>query len=155
MLIPGASAPDIQLPDLDGDHFNLREALSQGPVLVVFFKVSCPTCQMTFPYLQRLADALSTNAQIIAISQDDAGDSREFHQRVGVSMRTLIEAAPGFEASNAYGIDHVPSMFLIEQDGTISLSADGFHKLVMEHLGGVFGIQMFGERDAIPDMRPG
>jgi peroxiredoxin len=44
MLQPGVSAPDISLPGLDGSAWNLREALLHGPVVLAFFKISCPTC---------------------------------------------------------------------------------------------------------------
>ena len=34
----------------------------------------------------------------------------------------------GYPASNAYGIAHVPSLFLVERDGTIAWSLEGFNK---------------------------
>ena len=34
--------------------FELKER--DTPVLLAFFKITCPTCQLAFPYLQRLAD---------------------------------------------------------------------------------------------------
>jgi Peroxiredoxin len=45
MLAPGRPAPDFRLPDLQGAETSLDQLLPHGPVLVVFFKVSCPTCQ--------------------------------------------------------------------------------------------------------------
>jgi peroxiredoxin len=155
MLAPGTSAPSIELPDLEANVFSLADALRGGPVVLVFFKVSCPTCQMTFPYLQKLADSRNTSAQLIAISQDDAGDSREFRQRLGVSMRTLLDAGPLYKASNAYRIDSVPSFFVIETDGTIALAFDGFNKSALEQVGRLFGVEMFHETDRVPALRPG
>ncbi len=155
MIAPGTPAPDIELPDLDGAPFELRNALQRGPVLLAFFKISCPTCQMTFPFLQRLADGPSAGAQLIAISQDSAEDSREFQQRLGLTMRTLLDAKPGYQASNAYGISNVPSLFLIESDGTISVAADGFHKAALEEMSKPFGIALFREIDRVPPFRPG
>ena len=155
MILPGNKAPDIDLPDLDGTTFQLREALAEGPVVLAFFKISCPTCQMTFPYLQRLADAQTAGAQLIAISQDTAEDSREFQQRLGVSMRTLIDARPVYAASNAYGISNVPSLFVVECDGTISAATDGFNRAAIEDIGRLFGVTPFRETDHVPAMRPG
>jgi len=37
--------------------------------VLAFFKIDCPTCQLTFPYLQRMADR--GQRRIVAISQDD------------------------------------------------------------------------------------
>ena len=155
MILPGNKAPDINLPDLDGMTFQLREALAQGPVVLAFFKISCPTCQMTFPYLQRLVDAQTAGAQLIAISQDSEEDSREFQQRLGISMRTLIDARPLYAASNAYGISSVPSLFVVECDGTISAAADGFNRAAIEDIGHLFGAVPFRETDHVPALRPG
>jgi peroxiredoxin len=159
MLGPGASAPDINLQDLDGAAWSLRQALRQGPVVLAFFKISCPTCQMTFPFLQRLADSPAdlkkTTPQLIAISQDDAQDSREFQQRYGVSMPTLLDAPPRYAASNAYGIITVPSIFVIEQNGRIASAEDGFNKAAIEKLGQLFHVAPFRENDHVPSLRPG
>jgi peroxiredoxin len=156
MLSTGALAPAIRLPDLNGDIRTLGEALKDGPVLLVFFKISCPTCQLTFPFLQRLADeGFSASPQLIAISQDDIPGSREFQERFGVSMPTLIDAARTFPASNAYRIASVPSLFLIEPDGKISAALEGFNKAALQKLGERFHVAPFRETDSVPDSRPG
>ena len=53
----GTTAPDFSLPTIDGKQFSLREALTHGPVVAAFFKISCPTCQYAFPFLQRIYEA--------------------------------------------------------------------------------------------------
>lgn len=155
MLRPGDSAPDINLPDLDGAAWNLREALRQGPVVIAFFKISCPTCQLTFPFLQRLADSTASGPKLIAISQDDAPDTHEFRQRFGISMPTLTDAPPRYSASNAYRITSVPSIFAIETDGKIASAIEGFNKAELEKLGKRFGASPFRETDRVPALRPG
>jgi peroxiredoxin len=155
MLPAGVVAPEISLPDLDGAPWSLREALRHGPVVVAFFKISCPTCQLTFPFLQRLADASNGGPQLIAISQDDAPDSREFLQRFGISMPTLIDAPPHYSASSTYRITSVPSVFTVEADGKISSSVEGFNKAELEKLGQRFRAVPFRESDRVPALRPG
>jgi peroxiredoxin len=155
MLQPGVSAPDINLPDLNGAAWSLRDALREGPVVLAFFKVSCPTCQMTFPFLQRLAAPGNVGSQLIAISQDNAPDSREFQQRLGLSMRTLIDAPPAYSASNTYEITSVPSIFTIETDGGITSAVEGFNKAELKKLGRRFHVVPFLESDRVPDLQPG
>jgi peroxiredoxin len=155
MLRPGDSAPDVNLPDLDGAAWSLREALRHGPVVLAFFKISCPTCQMTFPFLQRLADFPGSGPQLVAISQDDVPDTREFHQRFGVSMPTLTDAPPRYPAGNAYRITSVPSIFVIETDGKVASAVEGFNKAELEKLGQRFGVSPFREGDRVPALRPG
>ena len=50
-LSAGKTAPTFQLATTTGERLSLPEALADGPVLLAFFKVSCPTCQFTFPFL--------------------------------------------------------------------------------------------------------
>jgi peroxiredoxin len=155
MLQPGALAPDIDLPDLNGGRWALREGLEHGPVVLAFFKISCPTCQLTLPFLQRFIDGRDGGPQLIAISQDDAPDTHEFQQRFGVSMPTLLDAPPRYSASNAYGITSVPSIFLVEPDGKIASVMDGFNKDGLEKLGHIFQMTPFRESDRVPSLRPG
>lgn len=155
MLQPGVPAPDINLTDLDGASWSLSEALANGPVVLAFFKISCPTCQLTFPFLQRLAVSSNGGPQLIAISQDDVRDSRDFQQRFGLSMLTLIDAPPRYSASNAYGITSVPSVFTIGTDGKIASAVEGFNKAELEKLGIRFGVAPFQEHERVPALRPG
>ena len=54
MLQVGKSAPHFELAAIDGKSYSLQEGLKRGPVLAAFFKVNCPTCQYTLPFLERL-----------------------------------------------------------------------------------------------------
>ena len=49
----GALAPEFAWPAIDGKTYALKKALEGGPLLAAFFKVGCPTCQFTFPFLER------------------------------------------------------------------------------------------------------
>ena len=154
MLATGEQAPDIQLPDLNGSSWSLAQALKNGPVILAFFKIACPTCQLTFPFLQRLADA-SPSTLLMAVSQDDTPETREFHHRLGVSIPTILDTARTWPASNAYQITSVPSLFVIEPNGTISFAIEGFSKAAIEKLGERFGGSPFRESDRVPALRPG
>ena len=114
----GVRAPAFRLIGLDGSTRTLEDILAAGPALLAFFKISCPVCQLTAPYLERLA---ANNAiQVIGISQDDAGATRGFMQRYGATFPALLDlSSENYPASNAYGITSVPSLFLLERDGTI------------------------------------
>jgi peroxiredoxin len=128
MLSPGSPAPRFTLQDLDGKPYPLAEMLARGPVLLALFKISCPVCQMTLPFLDRIA---SGSLQIVAISQNDASSTRRFQTRFGVTLLTLLDREEeGYPVSNALGITHVPSLFLVEPDGIVSLAIEGFVKKI-------------------------
>jgi thiol-disulfide isomerase/thioredoxin len=111
-------------------------------VVAAFFKISCPVCQFTFPFLERLhktyggtgsiqSPAGNNAATFLAVSQDDALDTREFCTGYGITFPALIDAEP-YAISNAYGLTNVPSVFLISPDGTVKLTSIGFDKTKLE-----------------------
>ena len=72
-LTVGTKAPEFELTTLDGKRFVLSEVLSRGPVVLAFFKVSCPVCQFAFPYLERLHKAYRQQGYtLVGVSQNDA-----------------------------------------------------------------------------------
>jgi len=156
-LTAGQRAPDFRLADLaGGSEKTLNELLAAGPVLLAFFKVSCPTCQYTLPFLDRIHRGAKGATRLFAVSQDDAESTREFHQEFGITMPTLLDSARfGYPASNAYGLSHVPSMFLIERDGTISWSLIGFNRKELAALGEKLGVQPFKPSEQVPEMKSG
>jgi peroxiredoxin len=153
-------APEFDLPSLAGGRQTLQELLAAGPVLLAFFKVTCPTCQFTFPFLERIHRGRSGGSpQIVAISQDDARATTEFNRKYQITLPTLLDPhEPGsirYPASNAYGITHVPTLFLVEQDGRISRSVSGFDKLELLELARIFGTEVFTPHDRVPVYQPG
>ncbi|SRR5579871_699617 len=150
----GAAAPSFKLKVLEGDALTLQEILARGPALLAFYKVSCPVCQLTFPYLERLG--VSSKIQVIGISQDDESSTRAFNQRYGVTFPTLLDSCKeGYPASNAFGITSVPALFLVEPGGEVSRAVAGFSKRDMESLGERAGVKTFRPEDNVPEWKAG
>jgi peroxiredoxin len=128
LLRAGKSAPHFQLLTTKGERLSLPEALVRGPVLLAFFKVSCPTCQFTFPFLQRLYVQLrEQGVQVWGIVQGKAEDGARFAATFRVTFPILIDDSP-YKISRAYGLTHVPTLFLVQPDGRIEISGEGFCK---------------------------
>jgi peroxiredoxin len=158
LLETGSRAPGFRLSRLGageaGGEATLAELTVRGRVLLVFFKVTCPVCQLTLPFLERMhaAGALA----ICGISQNDARDTRDFNSYFGVTFPTLLDAGDeDFPASNAYGISSVPSMFLVEPDGVLSRVIVGWNKMDMEALGAVAGMTLFRPEENVPAWKAG
>ncbi len=158
----GDTAPDFELNDTQGKRVSLREALSRGPVVAAFFKVSCPTCQFTFPFLQRLFQTYgSDHATFLAISQDDAADTREFCAEYGVGFTALVDEE-GYPVSNEYGLTNVPTFYLISPSGTVQVDSVGFGKKALEQIAqelarfqGRAAVPLFKPGEVVPDAKPG
>jgi peroxiredoxin len=145
-----------------GKPFSLQESLARGPVLLAFFKVGCPTCQFTFPFLERIHQQLrSSGVQILGIVQDSAADATGFARTYGVTFPVLVDA-PAYKVSRAYGLTHVPSLFLIKADGVVEMFSDGFSKAdllaIHKSLAGLLSATppaLFLPTERIPDYKPG
>jgi peroxiredoxin len=158
MLRTGVKAPTFTLDDLAGGQRSLKAILEHGPVLLALYKISCPVCQLTMPYLERIAagGANSGSLQVIGISQDDERATRRFLKSYGITMPTLLDREEDeYPVSNAFGITHVPSLFLVEADGTISHTVGGFCKRDLEALGRRAGVEPFGAEDHVPEWKAG
>jgi peroxiredoxin len=161
-LPAGAMAPEFLLKTVDGVQMSLAKALKKGPVLAAFFKVNCPTCQFTFPFLERIFETFGNSRFTLwGISQNSASDTREFCKELGIKFPTLVDAA-GYPASNEYGLTNVPTLFLISPDGKVRLSSVGFVKADLEIMAaeaaratGKPASPLFRPGEVIPDSKPG
>lgn len=128
-LTIGTKAPEFALKALDGNRFVLSDDLSKGPVVLAFFKVSCPTCQYAFPFLGRLYKAYGgKHVKLLGVSQNDAKETAAFAKQFGVTFPILLDDTEKYPVSNAYGLTNVPTIFWIAQDGEIELSSVGWVK---------------------------
>jgi peroxiredoxin len=158
----GKIAPQFQLATTTGERLSLLEALAHGPVLLAFFKVSCPTCQFTFPLLQRLYQQLGEqNVQIWGVVQDRAQDGAKFAATFGLTFPILVDDSP-YRVSRAYGLTHVPSLFLVKPDGYIEVFSEGFCKAevvsIQESLAKALSAtppELLLPTERIPEYKPG
>lgn len=154
LLDAGVRAPEFRLPRLDGGEATLQELIANGPVLLAFFKISCPICQLTFPFLERIHQP--GLLPVYGISQNDAEDTREFNQEFGVTFPVLLDSEDsGFPVSNDYGISSVPTMFLVERDGRISHVFEGWRRQEIEWLGEKAGVRPIRQGESVPAWKAG
>jgi peroxiredoxin len=163
-LEAGVHAPEIELQDTEGRRFSLKEARGKGPVVAAFFKVSCPVCQLAFPYLDRIFQAYEKSGKFtfVGVSQDNASDTRAFNRQFGVSFPVLLDPAGKYPASNAYRLTNVPTVFLISPEGEIEFSTVSWSKADVEQLGRRLANisdlaveQIFRSGEKVPEFKPG
>jgi peroxiredoxin len=162
-LTAGKSAPDFTLQTMDGKQFSLRDALTRAPVVVAFFKISCPVCQYTFPFLERIYKAHGEkNVTIVGISQNEKKDTAAFVKEYGLTFPMLLDDTKSYPASNAYGLTNVPSIFWIAQDGEIEIASVGWDRKDIEEINqkaakinGDGPKPVFRENEQVPDFRAG
>lgn len=153
-LQTGGQAPDAPLRTLDGEALTAASLWAEGPVVIAFYKASCPTCQLALPFLERLR---AGGARVYCVAQDDAATARAFNAEFDMrAMPTLLDpAGDGYPASNAFGINFVPSIFLVGPGGAILWDSAGFLRAGLERLGERLGIAVFHDGDIVPAAKGG
>src|SRR3954468_3506279 len=162
-LATGGRAPEFELKTLAGKRFSLSEELTRGPVVLAFFKVSCPTCQYALPFLARLYKAYaSKGVTLVGVSQNDAKETAAFAREFGITFPILLDDTHAYPASNACGLTNVPTIVWVAQDGEIEISSVGWVKADFESInrrmaeaGKIAPASVFQRGEDVRDFRAG
>jgi len=154
-LSPRTKAPELALSTVSGKPFVLSEALIRGPLVLAFFKVSCPTCQYAFPYFDRIYQAHKTDpVTFVGVSQDNLKDTEAFIKQYGVTFPVLLEDTKKYKVSNSYGLTNVPTVFLVSRDQEIEMTIVGWSRVEVEELNTQLSM-MAPDQQTVPIFRVG
>jgi cytochrome c biogenesis protein CcmG, thiol:disulfide interchange protein DsbE len=161
-LTPGKTAPDFSLEGIDGKNYSLNDERKSKLVLAAFYKKSCPVCQLTFPFLERIGKAYAGSSfEVLGIAQDEPHEAEQFAEEFQLSFPIVVDEEP-YKVSSAYGLTNVPSIFLIDRDGKILHTLVGFDKAgLIETSMSIAGklhqpaAPVFTKADNVPDFKPG
>jgi peroxiredoxin len=157
-LDPGKPFPSIALRDEEGQPARVPV----GETLFAFFKTTCPTCELAWPYLDRIGKiAEGGSLSLLAVSQDDPQATRRFYEDLGVAIPTLYDGEP-WAASEAVGLTAVPAFFVVGRDGNLRDAVIGFQRHKMEEFAALAADRAGGRRAAlyrrgerVPEFKPG
>ena len=163
MLQAGERAPRFRLNRLEGGvEFDLDRELEKGPVMVVFLKRSCPTCRFATPLLERAARKIAGDrGQMLLVLQEMPWEGRQFVEEFDLRVGVALDEAP-YPVSGAFGVSFVPSAFLIDCDGSVSLASESFERDVLAEMthrlakaNGVPPAPFHLTEEQVPIFRPG
>jgi peroxiredoxin len=100
----GHQAVDFQLPNVKGGALSLRTALSEGPVVLSFYRGSwCPFCSLELNALQaRLPEIIARGARLVAISPEKPDSSLSHTKKLQLEFDVLTDA--GNHTARGYGL---------------------------------------------------
>jgi peroxiredoxin len=148
---PGDRAPTFILPDIASGE-DVTNPWTGGPVVLAFFKVTCPVCQMAAPKVQALADG---GLHVVGIGEDPPAALAAYADRYGQAVQTLSEPRP-YRVSDAYGLTTVPTLVLVGADGVVQDTVVGWDRAKWNALATVAGgPPVSKEGDGLPSFRPG
>lgn len=163
-IVAGNIAPNFSLKSLDKKEFSLSAALEKGPALLAFFKIGCPVCQFTFPFLERLYQRYkNSDLTFVGISQNGPEKTAAFNKEYGVTFPVLLDPEEKrYVVSNAYGLTMVPTILLVDTGGSVLVSSMGFVKADLESIANrlaervkIARAPLFLPADSVPANRPG
>ena len=124
---------DFELKSTDGKTYRSAQQREEGLLLVIFFKISCSTCRMTLPFVERLYERYANGKfQIWGLSQDNAGDTAGFARELGLKFPLLIDQ--GLALTEAYRLEKVPDLYLMGADEKILRSTHCFDASALNEL---------------------
>jgi peroxiredoxin len=148
---PGDQARSFTLPDATTGE-PVADPWRDGPVVLAFFKVTCPVCQLAAPKVQALADG---GARVVAIGQDPPPRLTAFAERYGQRVTTLSEPPP-YLVAGAYGVSAVPTLFLVDAEGIVVDAVGGWDRAGWNRVAAAAGARPVSrEGDGLPSFRPG
>ena len=161
VLEAGALASHFVLVGIDGREYALPGSPSGEPVLLVFFKTTCSTCDLAFPYVNRLREAYPEGWQLWAVAQDPPDAAARYAERHRITYPVLIDA-PAYQVSRLYDPPATPTFFLVGADGRIVFTSHGFAKDDLNEMSRLIAGHLAMEPqvaappgDGKPDFRPG
>lgn len=103
-LEAGAEAPEFTLRDADGKAVNSRELLSQGPLVVTFYRgVWCPYCNYDLQALEEIRPEIEARgARLVAVSPQTSANSRKSQHDNKLSFPILSD--PGAAVADKFGL---------------------------------------------------
>jgi len=152
MLSVGDKAPSLTLPAVDGGE-EVSDPWTEGTTLLAFFKVSCPVCKMVAPMLTKLAEG---GGRVVAVGEDPPEAIAQYSESHGQRVPSLSQAAP-YSVSEAYGLEAVPTVFLIGDDGEIQQAIAGWNRDTWNELAATMGLAepLSTPDDGLRPFRPG
>lgn len=162
VLETGALAPHFTLLGIDGREYALPGDLEGKPAVLVFFKDKCDTCDIAFPYINRMCESYPNGDWTLwAVAQEPFEKAKDYADRLAITMPVLIDA-PEYDVSMTYDPESTPTLFLVDGRGRTLFDTYGFVKDDLNELSrrlaeaiGTEPVVIAEENDGQPGMRPG
>jgi peroxiredoxin len=112
-------APDLALRDLNGQLVRLSDFKGQKNVILSFWASWSKPCRLEMPNLRSLYEQKQKlNIEILAVNFDpEASAAERFTKEQKLTFPVLLD--PSRETAKTFGVQVVPSLFLVDKRGII------------------------------------
>ena len=111
-------APDFALPTVTGDTLELSKYRGKV-VLLVFWNMTCPTCQKKMPLLQKAFEREDSNKIAIITVHGPGREAaiKSYCLGQGLTLPVLLDSQG--DVGSSYGVMQLPATFILDQSGVI------------------------------------
>ena len=118
----GDKAPDFSLSSVDSRYSVRLSDHSGSPILLIFWMSNCAHCRAEAPVIQKLyADLNGKGLSVVGLSVDESRSAAcDFVKSCKLAFPNAFAGTDrGKEVMAAYGLVHVPMLYVIGKDGKV------------------------------------
>ena len=158
----GGKPEDEGPPDLAVRPWRLADGLARGPVLLMFVKVGCPTCEYSLPLIDRIfRNYPQSSVSMVVVAQERESGARRLIREGDLHLTVGLDSSP-HSIGESYGVSYVPTFFYIRPDGTLKNAIESFAREELKEInakiaqeGEVAVLPFFSPDEGVPAFRPG
>ncbi|MBZ5579683.1 MAG: TlpA family protein disulfide reductase [Acidobacteriia bacterium] len=146
-------APDFTLKALDGRTLSLADFRGKRKVVVTFWASWCGPCRMETPALRAFYQKTHKDGSDFEIVAVDVDDERPAAEEYATSSKMPFPVVlDGTQrTADAYGVDSIPRIYVIDKDGMVSWGRVGYQMGLELELANQLGIKDYGPAAARPN----
>lgn len=125
----GDDAPAFVLTDIDRNYTFSKKIYGTEWILIDFYATWCENCNAELPHVEGLYAEFADkgfNVMLMATDAEGLDIVVPFFKQKPTSVNILIDKYQ--KASEVFGVEALPTMFLVDLDGKIAFKTVGFHE---------------------------
>lgn len=146
-------AADFALPSLNEQRITLADYRGKKKVVLSFWASWCGPCRMELPILAdfyRKYHKADSNFEILAVSvDDDRGEAEAYARKAKLPFPVLLD--PDSKVADSYSVEGIPTMFVIDTNGTIFWGNSGMDTAMEVRLAMQLGIDLRPQKPGATD----
>jgi peroxiredoxin len=127
-VLTNKRAPDIRSQSLAGNPIALGDFKGKKKIVVSFWASWCGPCRMELPELKEFYEkyhAADSRFEVVAISTDDDRFQAEKYVKEAKLPFPIVWDENG-NISNAYGVESIPVLYIIDENGKVVYGQTGY-----------------------------
>ncbi len=135
-LMFAQNVKDLELDDINGDTFVLKENLNHDATIITFWATWCLPCQKEHPALQKMKEKLKDrDIQVLAISTDSPRSLAKVKKYVRAHKYDFVFLLdPSGEFSRELLVTDIPYTMVLDKNGKVVYTHSGYRKGDEVHL---------------------